>query len=190
MQTQFLTIQKAKSTFPVTWQPSLLEIIQRETRPLALREIFSNRKIGQVTRFGELLQHSDMESAVRTELTQRYRAMVVNVQPFAATTQAVAVYFDAQVMLRPRIADPIALLFPLFHPFEQQWDTLVERMLQLASTPEGNRDGWRWRDPLADLVDAWSNRLSFCSLGSVTRNLAWRCAAANQKLCFGMGMTQ
>ncbi len=187
MDTTALTTQQ-RTAFPVTWQSSLLEIIQRETRPLTVREMFawSPRKVGQVTRFGELLQHSSIESAVTTELTQRYRALVVNVKPFAATTQTIAVYFDARVLLRPRIADPVALLFPLAHPFEQEWDGLVERMLQLFSTPEGNRDGWSWRDSLADLVEAWSSRLNFYLLDSVTRDLAWRCAATNQKLCFGM----
>ncbi len=183
-----LVTQGKKVAFPITWQPTLREITQRETRPLTVREMFawSPRKVGQVTRFGELLQHSSIESAVTTELTQRYRALVVNVRPIAATTQAMAVYFDARVLLRPRIADPVALLFPLSHFFEQQWDTLVERMLQLFSTPEGNRDGWSWRDPLADLVEAWTSHLDFYLLDSVTRDLAWRCAAMNQKLCFGM----
>ncbi len=179
-----LTTQQ-RVAFPIAWQSSLREVIQRETRPLALQEMFawSPRKVRQITRFGELLQHSAIESAVTTELTQRYRALVVNVRPFAATTQAMAVYFDARVMLRPRIADPVALLFPLAHPFEQEWDTLVLEMLRLDSISE--RREW-WANQLADLVESWSTRLNFYSLGSVTRDLAWRCAAANQKLCFGM----
>ena len=183
-----LTAQTARTTqatqaFPATWRPALLEVVEKRVTPLSWRGLLEQRQV-QVTRFGEMLRHSTLESAIQTELALRYQALVTNVRPVACTTQAIAVYFDGRVLFR-QISDPVALLFPLSHPFEAGWDRLVLRMLALASA---SREAWGWADDLADLVRAWSDGLAFWSLDGCTRNMAWRAAAANQGLCFGMGI--